>query len=283
MSKDKDKGIETYVLDSILDLNATNVWNVSEHEIKRAWEDEQDDGSFSLSEDKLLNIIRLCFDVVHYDVNDQRDCDKYENGEWVTFQHCNQKKGWVAIRRKHITRLSDLSYENVRHITAATLLELIDRNFGGGWDSISLSQKDIILSAFDVSNTTLPAKRMHVAGGTLEKKLAQGFEVLEIEKGTWIEAIFAKKKEPVVKLHMNDDKYDEDGNLRKGGTKGLDEDDEEYQDDESYNANDEIDDGVDDEQLDETFYSSFSDGVKSSCDDDESDDLNGLNIDSEEE
>ena len=34
----KDKGVETYVLDSILDLNATNVWNVSEHEIKRAWE-----------------------------------------------------------------------------------------------------------------------------------------------------------------------------------------------------------------------------------------------------
>ena len=46
----KEKGVETYVLDSILDLNATNVWNVSEHEIKRAWEDEQDDGSFSLSE-----------------------------------------------------------------------------------------------------------------------------------------------------------------------------------------------------------------------------------------
>ena len=77
----KDKGVETYVLDSILDLNATNVWNVSEHEIKRAWEDEQDDGSFSLSEDKLLNIIRLCFEVVHYNVNDQRESDKYENGE----------------------------------------------------------------------------------------------------------------------------------------------------------------------------------------------------------
>ena len=243
----KEKGVETYVLDSILDLNATNVWNVSEHEIKRAWEDEQDDGSFSLSEDKLLNIIRLCFEVVHYNVNDQRECEKYENGEWVTFQHCNKKKGWVAIRRKHITRLSDLSYENVRHITAATLLELIDRNFGGG-------------------------------------KLAQGFEVLEIVKGTWIEAIFAKKKEPVAKLHLNEDKYDENGNLRKGSAKGFDEDDEDVPDIDNENLNDDIDDSIDEEQLDETFYSNFSDGVNSSVDDDgDGEDLGNLNIDDDEE
>lgn len=280
----KDKGVETYVLDSILDLNATNVWNVSEHEIKRAWEDEQDDGSFSLSEDKLLNIIRLCFEVVHYNVNDQRESDKYENGEWVTFQHCNKKKGWVAIRRKHITRLSDLSYENVRHITAATLLELIDRNFGGGWDSISLSQKDIILSAFDISNTTLPAKRMHMEGGTLDKKLAQGFEVLEIVKGTWIEAIFAKKKEPVAKLHLNDDKYDENGNLRKGSAKGFDDDDEDAPDVDNDSLNEDMDDSIDDEQLDETFYSNFSEGVNPSGDGDgEDEDLGNLNIDSDEE
>ena len=161
---------------------------------------------------------------------------------------------------------------------------MIDRNFGGGWDSISLSQKDIILSAFDISNTILPAKRLHMEGGTLEKKLAQGFEVLEIVKGTWIEAIFAKKKEPVAKLHLNEDKYDENGNLRKGSAKGFDEDDEDVPDIDNENLNDDIDDSIDEEQLDETFYSNFSDGVNSSVDDDgDGEDLGNLNIDDDEE
>ena len=33
--------------------------------------------------------------------------------------------------------------------------------------------------------------------------VAQGFDVLEIPKGTWVEAIFAKKKDPVEKIHMD--------------------------------------------------------------------------------
>ena len=45
--------------------------------------------------------------------------------------------------------------------------------------------------------------------------MAQGFDVLEIPKGTWVEAIFAKKKDPVEKIHMEmpQHEYDEDGNL----------------------------------------------------------------------
>ena len=106
----------------------------------------------------------------------------------------------MAIRKKEIRRITDLSYENIKHITASDLLKLIEGNFGGGWDSISLTIKDIIESAFDISTTTLPASRIHAAGGTLERKVADGYEVLEIAKGTWVEAIFAKKREPVEKL-----------------------------------------------------------------------------------
>ena len=121
----------------------------------------------------------------------------------------------MAIRRRAIERITDLTYENIKHISAAMLLELIDRNFGGGWDSISLSIRDIIESGFEISTTQLPESRIHASGGTLEKKVAQGFDVLEIPKGTWVEAIFAKKKDPVEKIHMEvlDRKYDEDGNL----------------------------------------------------------------------
>ena len=54
--------------------------------------------------------------------------------------------------------------------------------------------QDIILSGFDISTTTLPTARLKKPGGLYEKKVADGFEVLEISKGSWTEAIFAKEK-----------------------------------------------------------------------------------------
>lgn len=233
------------MLESILDLNSNNVWNLNEEQIAALWELERTEEGFASSEEKLLNIVRLSFEVVHYNPSDERECAKYEHGDWVTFARANEKKGMVAIRRKYIKRITDLSYENVKHITAATLLELIDRNFGGGWDSIPLSIKDIIESSFDISTTQLPTNRIHAKGGTLERKVAQGFEVLEVAKGTWTEAIFAKKKEPLMKLRCNGDtKYDEDGNL-------INDDQDEDLDDDNAMDNDDM-------SGDDTFYSSYA-------------------------
>ena len=234
------------VLDSILDLNTNNVWTLTEEQIAGLWERDRQQEDFASSEEKLLNVIRLCFEVVHYNPNDEREANKYEKQGWVHFSRCNERKGRVALRRKYIQRITDLSYENVKHITAAMLLELIDRNFGGGWDSIPLSIKDIIESSFEISTTQLPTSRIHAKGGTLERKVEQGFEVLEIEKGTWTEAIFAKKKEPLQKLRCNSDsKYDEDGNL----IQNEDNEDEDLED------NDALDN---EEQEDDTFYSSYA-------------------------
>ncbi|MBR4129322.1 MAG: hypothetical protein IKU02_00150 [Bacteroidaceae bacterium] len=207
------KNVKT--LESILDLNANNIWDLDEFAIADAWEKDREGEDFSISEQKLLNTIRLAFEVVHYNPEDEREAKKYENGGWAKVTHCDPTKGCVAIRRKAIERITDLSYENIRHISTAMLLELIDRNFGGGWDSIALAIRDIIETGFEISTTQLPASRIHAPGGTVEKKKAQGFDVLEIPKGTWIEAIFAKKKDPVEKIHMDlpEREYDEDGNL----------------------------------------------------------------------
>lgn len=207
------KNVKT--LESILDLNANNIWDLDEFAIADAWEKDREGEDFSISEQKLLNTIRLAFEVVHYNPEDEREAQKYENGGWAKVTHCDPTKGCVAIRRKAIERITDLSYENIRHISTAMLLELIDRNFGGGWDSIALAIRDIIETGFEISTTQLPASRIHAPGGTVEKKKAQGFDVLEISKGTWIEAIFAKKKDPVEKIHMDlpEREYDEDGNL----------------------------------------------------------------------
>ena len=69
--------------------------------------------------------------------------------------------------------------------------------------------------------------------------MAQGFDVLEIPKGTWVEAIFAKKKDPVEKIHMElpEREYDEDGNpLSLPSEPDLDEDgdDEALENDDTY-------------------------------------------------
>ena len=204
----------TKKLESILDLNSNNIWDLDEFAIAEAWERARGEEDFSISELKLLNTIRLAFEVVHYNPEDEREAQKYENGGWAKLTHCHEEKGCVAIRRKAIERITDLSYENIRHISTAMLLELIDRNFGGGWDAIALAIRDIIETGFEISTTQLPASRIHAPGGTVEKKIAQGFDVLEIPKGTWVEAIFAKKKDPVEKIHMDlpERQYDEDGN-----------------------------------------------------------------------
>ena len=113
--------------------------------------------------------------------------------------------------------------------------------------------------------------------------MAQGFEVLEIAKGTWIEAIFAKKKEPLAKIRMNEDKYDEEGNLRKSSSKILADDDEDLpEDNELGNDDDDMDNSPDDGQMDEMYYSSISEGVKSREDQDD-DEFAGLSIDDGEE
>ena len=247
MGKKADKQVNC-VIESVLDLNSNNVWSVSEYQIASLWENEKGEEGFSTSEEKLLNTIRLAFEVVHYNPADPRDKEKYEKGGWATFSHVSEKKGWVAIRPKQIKRITDLSYENVKHITAATLLELIDRNFGGGWDAIPLSIKDIIESGFDISTTQLPSSRIHAKGGTLQRKVEAGFDVLEIAKGTWTEAIFAKKKEPLEKIRCNaDQKYDEEGKL-------IVDEDEDIIDE----ADEDVDDGAEEFSNDDTFYSSYA-------------------------
>ena len=70
-----------------------------------------------------------------------------------------------------------------------------------------------------------------------EKKISDGFEVLEIPKGTWVEAIFAKVKPVVEKPHSRymdddaDDLRDDDDELAEVDNSYDDDDDDSYDDD----------------------------------------------------
>ena len=46
------------------------------------------------------------------------------------------------------------------------------------------SIQDIIESGFDISTTTLPKDRLHKPGGMYDKKVKDGYEVLEQRKAT---------------------------------------------------------------------------------------------------
>ena len=164
----------------------------------------------------------------------------------------NTKQKW-ALAKKPILRVTDLTYENIRHITAAKLLEVIDRNFGGGWESLSQSVQDIIESGFDISTTTLPKDRLKKPGGMYDKKVADGFEVLEIAKGTWVEAIFAKEKPEMEKPRIT---YQSD--LQKTDSDNYDNDDEDLPEiEDHYNDIDEDDEFDEDKLTEESYRTTF--------------------------
>lgn len=155
-----------------------------------------------------------------------------------------------AIRKRPITRVTDLSYENIHHISAAKLLDIIDRNFGGGWDSLNQGVKDVILSAFDISTTTTTKSRLRNPGGLYELKVADGYDVLEIEKGGWVEAIFAKVKPMAIKLKIT---FGDDEEKQKN----LDDDsdsDEDVEIKDNYYQSEDDEDEPDDDSLTEESY-----------------------------
>ena len=234
---------------TLKNLTKSNVWELQENDIFRLWEAAEKDSDLSENLSRYLTIVRTAFEVEEVKLDRPEIIKKYEaRGMSVGFLKMEEgTKVKYAIKKRPILRVTDLTYENIRHISAAKLLEVIDRNFGGGWDSLSQSIKDIIESGFDISTTSLPKDRLNKPGGLYEKKMADGFEVLQIPKGLWVEAIFAKAKPEAIKLKspygestdFNDDEEDND-------------DDVEIKDD--YYKNDPDDDDPDDDKLTEESY-----------------------------
>ena len=230
-------------------LNKSNVWDIQENDIFRLWEAAEKEADLKDNVRHYTDIIKSAFEMEEVKVDKPEVITKYEARDFKigTLKIDESAKIKFAIKKKPILRVTDLTYENIRHISAAKLMEVIERNFGGGWDSLSQSIQDIILTGFDISTTTLPQDRLHKPGGLYEKKVNDGFEVLEIAKGTWVEAIFAKEKPETEKPRMKfgqddlDDKdYDDDEDLPENDYEDEEEDDD--------------DDSFDDDKLTEESY-----------------------------
>lgn len=63
LGRGKNMQKKNYYLESVLDLNASNVWGTEAQELLDLWQKDIKEEGFSSSEEKVLNVIRLAFDV----------------------------------------------------------------------------------------------------------------------------------------------------------------------------------------------------------------------------
>ena len=235
-------------------LNKSNVWDIQENDVYRMWNAAEKEADLKDNVRQYVDILRSAFDIEEVKIDRPEVISKYEaRGFKVGFVKIDDstKVKW-AIKKRPILRVTDLTYENIHHISAAKLLEVIERNFGGGWESLSQSIQDIIEQGFDISTTTLPKNRLHKPGGMYEKKVNDGYEVLEIEKGTWVEAIFAKEKPEMYRTKIKFEPSDEITEEDMPKSQEDEEDDVIVED--HYNDIEEDDDTFDEDKLTEESY-----------------------------
>ena len=239
---------------TIKSVTKSSVWDIQENDVYRMFDAATKDAEVRENVNHYVNIFKSAFLFEELPDDSAATKKSYEKrGYKVASIKFDEGRHYLwAIKKRPIVRVTDLTYENIRHITAAQLIEVLDRNFGGGWDSLSQSVQDIIQSGFDISTTTLPKDRLHKKGGMYEKKVEDGFEVLEVSKGGWVEAIFAKLKpeQEKPKMQFKSSESEED----------LEDDDADVVVEDNYSSHDEVDEEVEDpndEELTEENYSTM--------------------------
>ena len=158
---------------SLKTLTKSSVWDLQENDVFRLLEAVEKDAEMKENLRHYLDIIRSAFMIEELKDDDKLIKQKFMKQDYKvgSIKTGDDAKLNLAIKKRPIMRVTDLTYENIRHISAAKLVEVLDRNFGGGWDSLSQSIQDIIESGFDISTTTLPKDRLHKKGGMYEKKV----------------------------------------------------------------------------------------------------------------
>lgn len=241
---------------SLKTLTKGSAWGLQEGDVFLLWQAVERDADLKDNRAHYLSVLRSAFDIEELGVDTPEVVQKYEEHGFkvgsVRMDETTRMK-W-AVKKKPINRITDLTYENIRHIDAAKLIAVLSANFGGGWDSLPQSVQDIILSGFDISTTTLPTSRLKRPGGMYQKKVADGFEVLEVPKGGWTEAIFAKAKPNYDRLRQ---RYEpEETSFEPTSNRLLDGEDEEEDLPEMPDDTEEDEDGdlFDDEKLTEESY-----------------------------
>lgn len=231
---------------SLEDLTKSNIWTVSSQELSQMIIDaKKKRDEYAEMEKHFTNIVKTVFDIIYLKREDTNQVNKLESIGYEVFSTPDENgNNAIAIRKHPIKKVTDLTLENIQHLEAWEVLDLINNNMGTGWKGLPLAIQDIIESAFFVDCTVMPAKTMRKAGGIIDRRKEDGYEVLEIERGAWIEGIFLKPRPKEEKVHIdysiNDD---EDGRKKKHK-----DDDDEF-DDFDIPEEDDNDEDMDEEEL----------------------------------
>ena len=254
---------------SLDDLNKSNVWTVSPSELSQMIIDaKKKREEFVENEKHYTNIIKTVFDVQYLKREDAELVSQLENTGYEVFSTPDENgNNAIAIRKHPIKKVTDLTLENIQHLEPWEVLDLISHNMGTGWKGLPLAIQDIIESAFFVDCTVMPTNMMRRAGGIIDRRKEDGYDVLEIERGTWIEGIFMKQKPKVEKVHI-DYSIEEEDDGRKKRHKHSDEDGGE----EDYEIENEIEE--EEEDMDEEDLNKLDGDVDEDMDSEEPDESN---------
>lgn len=225
------------------DLTKGNIWSITETELNQMLLDGKKSEDYADNEVHYMNIIRPVFDIQYFNRTDEDKMKELEAQQYDIFSSPNEGEyNAIAIRKRRINHVDDLTLENIAHLLPEDVLALLEKNMGTGWQGLPLAIQDIIESAFYVDCAVLPEYAMHRAGGIIDRRKADGYEVLEVPRGNWIEAIFLKTKPKMEKPHFSSPNYNYD----------EDRDNEEDDDDDDDDEDEELDDRDDrDEDEDE--------------------------------
>lgn len=198
-----DKDSETVSLYAIDDMSKGNIWSYEVEDIYRMLAEVMMSDRYKDNKVHYHNIIRPVFDLQMIRREDENLVASLEAQNFQIFSTPDYEgTNAVAIRKRQIKKVTDLTLENIFHLTPREVLDLIYENMGTGWQGLPLAIQDIIQAAFYVDCSVMPGVAMHRPGGLIDRRKEDGYEVLEIERGSWIEAVFLKVKPKMEKLHF---------------------------------------------------------------------------------
>ena len=118
---------------SLKSMTKSTIWDVQENDIFRMWESAEKDVELRDNTRHFVDIIRSAFMIEEIKDETKAIRTKYEKMGYKVGQIKidEDKRITWAIKKRPILRVTDLTYENIRHISAAKLIEVLDRNFGG--------------------------------------------------------------------------------------------------------------------------------------------------------
>ena len=234
------------------ELTKSNVWTLNESDIYQILNEGKKSENWDEDKPHVMNIIRPVFDVVCFDRSNETLLSEYEGKNYDIFSlGVEGTKNTLAIKKRQIKKVTDLNLENVAHLLPSDVLKLIEENMGTGWRGLPLSIQDVIESAFYVDCSVMPAYALHRKGGLIERRSMDGYEVLELARGSWIEAIFIKAKPKVEKTRYSSSFTEPSGRNSGDDDEDLDEEEDDDMMDDDELPDDERLDEDDDEMIDE--------------------------------